>query len=135
MDALEFMQEHSRMCRSTENGPCPPQAENGATCVSCVFNLFRNPEGRIAMVEKWSAENPKITNRETFQKEFGFDGSIVSNVLPSEAGQQKIGSCGYKEQCSEGCASRHYPRCPKWWDDPFVQEGTFGENKETEGTT
>jgi len=54
-----------------------------------------------------------MTNKEYFEKMFGYDGSIVAEVLPNEIG---IGSCGYID-CRESCASRHFPRCPLWWTD------------------
>ena len=59
-----------------------------------------------------------MTNKEKFEKEFGYDGTIVNKVLPNEFG---VGSCGYTD-CRESCASRHYPRCPKWWDDEYKEE-------------
>ena len=54
-----------------------------------------------------------MTNREKFEKEFGYDGSIVSKAKPEYL---KFGSCGY-DHCTESCASRCFPRCPMWWDD------------------
>lgn len=58
-----------------------------------------------------------MTNREKFIECFGYDGSIVSNVRPSQIKYQ-TGSCGYPT-CNETCASRCYPRCPHWWEDEF----------------
>ena len=54
-----------------------------------------------------------MTNKEYFEKTFGYDGAIATKVLPNEFG---IGSCGYTD-CRESCASRHFPRCPMWWND------------------
>ena len=54
-----------------------------------------------------------MTNKEYFEKTFGYDGAIVAKVLPNEFG---IGSCGYTD-CRKSCASRHFPRCPMWWND------------------
>jgi len=59
-----------------------------------------------------------MTNKEYFEKTFGYDGSVVAKVLPNEFG---IGSCGYTD-CRESCASRHFPRCPMWWDEEQDKE-------------
>lgn len=55
-----------------------------------------------------------MTNKEKFLKIFGFDGSLLSKVLPGT--HDWIGSCGYRT-CSESCGSRYFPRCPHWWND------------------
>lgn len=62
-----------------------------------------------------------MTNREKFEQTFGYDGSIVSSVIPNSGVSvlEQIGSCGYTCGCKESCASRRFPRCPKWWDDEY----------------
>lgn len=60
-----------------------------------------------------------MTNGEIFEKVFGYDGTAVNKIIPSDA-IEKIGTCGYKNYCSEGCGSRHFPRCPLWWKDDFA---------------
>lgn len=121
MDALKFLKEHARMCSSSTNlKPCPQKAEDEPwPCNVCVASMFVHPEARIALVEKWSSENPIVTNREKFIKDFGFDGSRVCDMIPAE-GPFHLGSCGYKNHCTDSCASRNYPRCPKWWKDPYI---------------
>lgn len=63
-----------------------------------------------------------MTNREKFAEAFGYDGSIMSEVLPGTNCYRSLGSCGI-EQCTDSCASRCFPRCPLWWNDVFEEKG------------
>lgn len=63
-----------------------------------------------------------MTNKEKFIEAFGYDGSIVSDVLPYYICARRIsGSCGY-DKCTESCGSRSFPRCPHWWNDEYKEE-------------
>ena len=70
-----------------------------------------------------------MTNKEKFREAFGYDGSIVADCFPGDCGQ--LGSCGYP-LCSESCASRHFPRCPHWWNDEYSTDYTDFDTKRNE---
>lgn len=64
MDALEFIRERNRMCKSFGAGEgcmsCPFYKE-GNRCMSILWK-----EEIIPIVEKWSKENPKKTRQDLF---------------------------------------------------------------------
>lgn len=69
-----------------------------------------------------------MTNSEKFKEVFGYDGTIC---VVKEKGR----TCGYNSpysshpECNEErCASRHFPRCPLWWDDEFREGDLRLEN-------
>lgn len=62
-----------------------------------------------------------MTNGEKFKEVFGYEGSTVSKVKPGTLMYDTKGSCGYAH-CTESCASRYFPRCPKWWNDTFKKK-------------
>ena len=69
MDAVKYLKEYDRMCKSY-----------GSTCKNCEIDKLRNgcegcssivhahPEKVVAIVEKWSAENPIKTRQSEFLK-------------------------------------------------------------------
>ena len=65
MDALEFIKERNRMCRSfgeSCNG-CP--ADKNICC-----SAFALQEELVAVVEKWSKENPRKTRQSIFLEQY-----------------------------------------------------------------
>ena len=70
MDAIEFMKEKKRMCKSYSEctEACPlrkPMDENRLTCLGY---CFAHPEEAVSIVEKWSTENPIKTRQSEFLK-------------------------------------------------------------------
>ena len=65
MDALEFIRERNRMCKSfgIECENCP--ANKDSCCIE--FNL---DEEIIPIVEKWSKENPRKTRQNAFLEQY-----------------------------------------------------------------
>ena len=65
MDALEFIRERNRMCKSfgvcCDN--CP--ADKNTACDS-----FAWKEELVAIVEKWSKENPRKTRQDAFLEQY-----------------------------------------------------------------
>ena len=72
MDALTFIREFQRMCNSF-GGICLgcPLAGGRTDCDS--IREIKNPRERIDVIEKWSAENPVVTNRQMLKEIFGID--------------------------------------------------------------
>lgn len=63
MDALEFVRERNRMCKSF-GGKCNNCPADRNTCC----NTFEWQEELVAVVEKWSAEHPCKTRQSEFLK-------------------------------------------------------------------
>nr|DAF81767.1 MAG TPA: RimK-related lysine biosynthesis protein, Probable-dependent amine/thiol ligase family Amino-group [Caudoviricetes sp.] len=76
MDALEFIKERNRMCKSFGDScsNCP------ASKNSCCYT-YEWQEELVAVVEKWSTEHPRKTHQSEFLKQFPyarcFDGVVV----------------------------------------------------------
>ena len=69
MEALEFLKERKRMCRSF-GGSC-----TGCPCekVRCVINAHVSDDDYkriVAMVEEWSAAHPRKTRQSVFLEQF-----------------------------------------------------------------
>ena len=71
IDALTYLKERERMCHAISQGrtdddfcfECPLGAEQDCTGLE-----QENSEKAIAIVEKWSAENPIVTNAQKFDE-------------------------------------------------------------------
>ena len=68
MDALEFIREKNRMCKSFGDGKgcmsCPVYKE-GNRCAAILWK-----EEIIPIVEKWSKENPRKTRQDAFLEQW-----------------------------------------------------------------
>lgn len=65
MDALEFIKERNRMCRSF-GGSCNGCPADKNICCSA----FAWQEELVAVVEKWSRENPRRTRQSIFLEQW-----------------------------------------------------------------
>ena len=67
MDALEFIRERNRMCKSfgVECENCPA---NKDTC----YIAFNWDEEMVPIVEKWSKENPRKTRQSIFMEQYPY---------------------------------------------------------------
>lgn len=75
MDAVKFIKERNRMCRSfSDCSDCP--ADRNICC-----DVYEWQEELVAIVEKWSAEHPRKTHQSEFLKQFPYanclDGVVV----------------------------------------------------------
>lgn len=64
MDALKFLQERSRMCKSY--GACGGCPLEGAKCTLSSSTSNEDYEKIIAAVEQWSKEHPRKTRQSVF---------------------------------------------------------------------
>lgn len=71
MDALEFIKERNRMCRSF-SGSCNGCPADKNICCSA----FAWQEELVAIVEKWSKENPRMTRQSEFLKQYPYANRI-----------------------------------------------------------
>lgn len=75
MDALEFIKERNRMCKSFRivctKCPAFKACENGLYCVLSQESTL-DAMAQIAIVEKWSKENPCKTRQSIFLKQYPY---------------------------------------------------------------
>ena len=76
MDALEFIRERNRMCKSfgVEGENCP--ANKDSRCID--INL---DEEIVPIVEKWSKENPRKTRQSVFLEQYPEAGTDTKGIL------------------------------------------------------
>lgn len=104
MDALEFIRERNRMCKSfgVECENCPANKDN--FCIA--FNV---DEEIVPIVEKWSKENPRKTRQDVFLEQYpetriGDDGVLQINpCLISASHRNAHGSCATMKRECEDC--------------------------------
>lgn len=100
MEALEFLKERKRMCRSF-GGSC-----RGCPCekVRCVINAHVSDDDYkriVAMVEEWSAAHPRKTRQSVFLEQWpeaNIDDLGVLKVCPSPISishRNAHGGCAY----------------------------------------
>ena len=104
MDALEFIRERNRMCKSfgvcCDN--CP--ADKNTACDS-----FAWKEELVAIVEKWSKENPRKTRQSIFLEQYpearmGDDGVLhVDPCAISASHRNAHGSCATMTRECKDC--------------------------------
>lgn len=79
MDALEFIRERNRMCKSFGDGEgcmsCPVYKE-GNRCMAILWK-----EEIIPIVEKWSKENPRKTRQDVFLEQYPEAGTDTKGIL------------------------------------------------------
>ena len=109
MDAVEFFEEHDRMCNSF-GGNCTDCEIYKVTMSSLTCNafIFTRPREMVAIVERWAKEHPRKTRQSEFLKMFPnaqiFEG--VLKIEPCELIDSKLDSeeChSYDEFGLSGC--------------------------------
>lgn len=107
MDALEFVRERNRMCKSFGDGEgcmsCPFYKE-GNRCMAILWK-----EEIIPIVEKWSKENPRKTRQSVFLEQYPdtiIDSYGVLGFCPtsiSAAHRDSNGACKDPERLCREC--------------------------------
>ena len=117
MDAIMYLKEKARMTKECTIccSECPLNSASNNYYVSCGILEQSCPEEAISIIEKWSEEHPRMTNKEKFIKDhpnapMGLNGYPQTYPYP-------IGYCKGKGRCTEcdyGCKSDEF--C---WDLPY----------------
>ena len=102
MDALEFVRERNRMCKSF-GGKCDNCPADRNNCC----NAFEWQEDFVAIVEKWSAEHPPKTRQSKLLKIFP-DTTIDTNtgavsICPAAISKSYRDEVGICNQCGVYC--------------------------------
>lgn len=103
MDAVKFLKEKKRMCDKYSNCTgCPASEKNTKFDIGCGSLEEQFPEEFVAIVEKWSAENPIKTRKSEFLKMFPNADMLngIIRICPDKLDQNSVTS----EECSRsGC--------------------------------
>lgn len=79
MDALKFVKERKRMCKSQEAcGGCPLERFH---CIFSTSTSDEEDEKSIAAVEQWSKEHPRKTRQSVFLEQWPNAKVFVDGVL------------------------------------------------------
>lgn len=107
MDALEFLRERKRMCKSfgLSCDGCPLKF---ATCSSPSYLADETYEKNIATVEQWSKEHPRKTRQSVFLEQYpeariGDDGVLQINPCSISASHRNArGNCvNMRRECPD----------------------------------
>ena len=90
MDAVKFIQERNRMCKTNVSCYGCPAHDIGSSN-SCKFAMenWSSPEQQIEIVEKWTKEHPQKNRQSEFLKQFPkakVDNRGVLSIQPCELG-------------------------------------------------
>ena len=104
MDAMRFIQERNRMCKSFDGGckGCPAfNACEDDLCCAVGQESTMDATAQIAMVEEWSAAHPRETRQSVFLKQWpeaAIDSYGVLNLCPtpiSKSHRNIYGKCAH----------------------------------------
>lgn len=106
MDAVKFIEERNRMCKSFGDRCTGCPASNGGCAVGQESTL--DATDQVAIVEEWSAANPRKTRQSVFLEHYPearFDEYGVLRFCPSDisAAHRYSEGCGYPEQMCTDC--------------------------------
>lgn len=116
MDAVMFVKEWKRMCRSSKTCLSCSIGKSAGVSTVCSNVVKKEPEKYVAIVEKWSAENPVKTRQSEFLKlfpnaEFNTDGILT--IAPCLVDKTFNMSAGSTEEC---CVKNDCIKCRKeYW--------------------
>ena len=110
MDAVKFIEERTRMCKSFNYGcGCQmcPACDNDLCCVFSVMSTLDAKE-QVAMVEKWSNEHPRKTRQSVFLEQFPeaeLSGDSIISICPMyvSAAHRNSGGCKYPKRMCTDC--------------------------------
>jgi len=112
MDAVKFIEEGNRMCKSFCGGceGCP--AFDGTLC-ALDYDSTLDAAAQIAIVEEWAAAHPRKTRQSVFLEhypearldEYGVLRFCLSDI---SAAHRDSGGCGYPEQRCTDCRRKFW---------------------------
>lgn len=112
MDAVKFIEERNRMCKSFGDRCTGCPASNACNDNSCGCAVSQestlDAADQVAMVEEWSAAHPHKTRQSTFLEHYPearLDEYGVLRFCPSDisAAHRYSEGCGYPEQRCTDC--------------------------------
>jgi len=110
MEAVKFLKERERMCMTLNRTGYESCEGCELDDVDCMKYILAYPEKAVSMVEKWSNDNPLITNRTKLEEVFGKLCDIRKSVKCSAWNSN---NCYIFRENLLPCMV-----CP-WWDEPY----------------
>lgn len=112
MDAVKFIKERNRMCKSFDAGcnGCPAfNACEDDLCCAVGQESTLDATAQIAIVEEWSAAHPRKTRQSVFLEQYpetAIDAYGIIKICPvviSTTHRDSNGDCEDPERTCEGC--------------------------------
>lgn len=110
MDAVMFVKEWKRMCRSSKTCLSCSIGKSAGVSTVCSNVVKEEPEKYVAIVEKWSAEHPIKTRQSEFLKMFP-NADIRNEVIricPRKIDQNSITSEECEKSVCFGCQKKYW---------------------------
>lgn len=82
MDAVEFLKEYHRMCKSVDCIKCGLYHLNNETGSNCSEYIEAHPDKAVQIVEQWSKEHPRKTRLQDFLEKYP-NAEISSKGVPT----------------------------------------------------
>ena len=114
MDAVMFVKEWKRMCRSSKTCLSCSIGKSAGVSTVCSNVVKEEPEKYVAIVEKWSAEHPMKMRQSEFLKMF-------PNAPLRENGS--IAICPLDVDRYAKCSQKQGLRCPDCQKEYWLVEG------------
>lgn len=110
MDAVEFLKEYHRMCKSVDCIKCGLYHLNNETGSNCPEYIEAHPDKAVQIVEQWSKEHPRKTRLQDFLEKYPKAPLTLDGMKTPKACAQQLGYC-------ESC---HYVGggCYQCWNEP-----------------
>lgn len=102
MDALEFLRERKRMCKSYKD--CEDCPLEGDKCIISDIMSDEDCKRIIATVEQWSKENPRKTRQSVFLEQW-------PEADLDEDGHPVLDPCGFCKKMRGECIGKTCPDC------------------------
>ena len=112
MEALEFLKERKRMCRSF-GGSCEGCPLEGTKCVVSSIVPDEDYKRIVATVEQWSKEHPRKTRQSVFLEQW-------PNGMTDDDGI--VGTCPRHVDKNYICDLNRFGRCPDCRREFWTQE-------------
>ena len=110
MDAVMFVKEWKRMCRSSKTCLSCSIGKSAGVSTVCSNVVKEEPEKYVAIVEKWSAEHPMKTRQSEFLKMFpnAYIRNGVIRICPRKIDQNSITSEECEELACSECQKKYW---------------------------
>lgn len=118
MDAVKFIEERNRMCKSFDKCSYGCPAWDGSCKLETGTYLKCEADKEVKIVEEWSAAHPRKTRQSVFLEQYPEAELIkdgVISICPMSV------SAAYRNKTG-GCASPTRPRCADCIRDFWMQE-------------
>lgn len=114
MDAVKFIEERNRMCKSFDAGcnGCPAfnACEDDLCCAISVMSTL-DTTAQIAIVEKWSAAHPRKTRQSVFLEQYpraNLLGNGVITICPKAIEKGYAPSAGCNDTNCFDCKTKYW---------------------------